>query len=64
MTIIIVLSLTNLCDECSELVEVAETVWIGTKLTDHLIEPLSPSHRVLNRGSNSFQLRYTLRTVW
>lgn len=46
--------LTNLCDEYSELVEVGETIRIGAKLTDHLVEPLSPSHRVLHREKRIF----------
>ena len=45
----VLLSLTNLGDEYSELVQVGKTIWVGTKLTDDLIEPLSPSHRVLRR---------------
>ena len=49
----VLMSLTNLCDECSELVKVGEPVWISTKLTDDLVEPLSPSHWILHRKKNN-----------
>ena len=45
----VLMPLTNLCDEYSELVKVGEAVWISTKLTDDLVEPLSPSHWILHR---------------
>ena len=45
----VLMPLTNLCDEYSELVKVGETIWISTKLTDDLVEPLSPSHWILHR---------------
>ena len=38
---------TNLCDEDSELVEVAETVRTSSQVSNHLVEPLSSGHWVL-----------------
>ena len=49
----ILMPLTYLCDEYSELVKVGEAVWISTKLTDDLVEPLSPSHWILHRKKNN-----------
>ena len=43
-------SLTDLCDEHSELVQVAEAVSTHPKLADHLVEPLCTHHRVLGTG--------------
>ena len=39
--------ITNLCDEDSELVEVAEAVWTDSQLTDNFIELLCSFHRIL-----------------
>ena len=41
-------SCTNLCDEHSELVEVAVSFCTGPQLANHSVEPLSSLHRVLN----------------
>ena len=46
----VLMPLTNLCDEYSELVKIGEAIWISTKLTDDLVEPLSPSHWILHIG--------------
>ena len=43
-------SLTDLCDEHSELVQVAKAVSTHSKLADHLVEPLCTHHRILGTG--------------
>ena len=40
-------NLTNLCDEDSELVEVAETLGAYPQLPNHLVELLCPCNRIL-----------------
>lgn len=38
---------TYLCDEDSELIQVAESVGVATQLTNDLVELFSSSHRIL-----------------
>jgi hypothetical protein len=40
--------IANLCDEDSELVEVAEAVWTDSQFTDDFIELLCSLHRILH----------------